>query len=74
MASCYRDDASFSDPAFADLEGWNIGAMWRMLCERGKDLELIFQDVEANDTTGSAHWEADYTFSVTSRQQGPQCD
>lgn len=42
--------------------------MWRMLCERGKDLRIEFRDVEADDRTGSAHWEAWYTFSATGKQ------
>lgn len=66
MAACYAPDATFQDPVFR-LEGWRIGAMWRMLCERGKDLRLEFRDVVANDDRGSAHWEAWYTFSGTRR-------
>jgi len=41
--------------------------MWHMLCERGKDLTLTFTNVRADDQTGSAHWEAAYTFSKTGR-------
>lgn len=67
MAACYHPEVQFSDPAFPDLKGWRVAAMWRMLCERGKDLELTFSDVEANDTTGSAKWEAKYTFGATGR-------
>jgi len=39
-----------------------------MLCERGKDLEIEFRDVVADETTGSAHWDAHYTFSATGRK------
>jgi hypothetical protein len=42
--------------------------MWRMLCERGKDLKIEFRDIEADESTGSAHWEAWYTFSATGRR------
>ncbi len=42
--------------------------MWRMLCLRGADLELTFSDVTADDSTGSARWEAIYTFSATGRR------
>jgi len=38
-----------------------------MLCERGQDLRVVVSRVEAGDTTGSAHWDADYTFSATGR-------
>lgn len=68
MADCYRPDAHFSDPAFPHLEGSKISAMWRMLCLRGKDLELTFSDIAADDSTGSAKWEAVYTFGQTGRK------
>lgn len=63
MASCYHQDVVFSDPVFTELHGWKAKAMWRMLCERGKDLELQYSEVRAEGDSGSAHWEADYTFS-----------
>lgn len=65
MASCYHKDVTFGDPAFTHLEGWKASAMWRMLCERGKDLELEFRDIEADEEKGKAFWEAHYTFSAT---------
>ncbi len=68
MAKCYHQNVEFSDPAFPDLKGDRARAMWRMLTERGKDLRLEFRDVRADDRTGSAHWEAWYTFSVTGRK------
>lgn len=68
MASCYHPAATFSDPAFPDLKGPQCGAMWRMLTERATDLEIRFRDVRADDTSGSAHWEADYTFATTGRK------
>lgn len=42
--------------------------MWRMLCARGKDLRLEYSDVKGDANSGSAHWEAWYTFSATGRQ------
>jgi SnoaL-like domain len=66
MTACYAPDAHFADPVF-DLDGDGIGAMWSMLCERGKDLTLEWRDVRADDVTGSAHWEPRYTFSATGR-------
>lgn len=68
MAACYAPDARFSDPVFTDLRGEEVGAMWRMLCERGKDLELTYADVAADAEGGSASWQADYTFSTTGRK------
>jgi len=67
MASCYGPDPRFSDPVFPDLRGVQVAAMWRMLCERGKDLEIESSGIITNATNGSAHWEAHYTFSATGR-------
>ena len=66
MAACYAPDAHFRDPVF-ELDGGDIGAMWAMLCERGKDLTIVWRDIRADDATGRAHWEADYTFGATGR-------
>ena len=65
MAACYHPDAEFSDPAFPGLRGARVTSMWRMLCERGTDLEITFRDVQADDRTGRAQWEARYTFSMS---------
>ena len=65
MAECYHPEATFKDEAF-DLKGKKqIGSMWRMLIERGTDLKMEFSNIQANDSTGKAHWEAWYTFSST---------
>ena len=44
--------------------------MWQMLCasQKGKDFKVVASGIEANDTKGSAHWEAFYTFSKTGRK------
>jgi ketosteroid isomerase-like protein len=68
MAACYHPAVEFSDEVFQGLKGERAVAMWRMLCERGKDLRIEFRDVAADDTTGKAHWEAWYTFSATGRK------
>lgn len=62
MRAAYAPDAEFSDPAFPNLKGAAVGDMWTMLCEQAKDFRLEFRDVKADDTTGSAHWEAWYLF------------
>ncbi|MCA9933009.1 MAG: nuclear transport factor 2 family protein [Anaerolineales bacterium] len=64
MIACYHPDIHFSDPVFTDLQGKQAMAMWHMLCERGKDLQITFSGVQAQETTGQAHWEATYTFST----------
>ena len=68
MVACYADDVWFSDPVFHDLRGPRAGAMWRMLTARATSLEVTFANVRADDTTGSAHWEARYVFSATGRR------
>ena len=67
MAACYAPDATFSDPVFPALRGPAVGAMWRMLCERGTDLRIETGGIEADSARGSARWEAWYTFSATGR-------
>jgi ketosteroid isomerase-like protein len=64
MSAAYAPDAHFHDPAFGDLEGEEIGAMWRMLTGRAKDLKIELLEHEADEGTGSAHWIARYTFST----------
>jgi ketosteroid isomerase-like protein len=68
MASCYHDEVEFSDAVFPHLHGARANAMWRMLCERAKDLEISVSGIHADERTGNAHWEARYTFSQTGRK------
>lgn len=68
MIACYHPDVEFSDNVFRDLHGPRAGAMWRMLAERGKDLTVSVRDVRADDASGSAHWDARYTYSATGRK------
>jgi ketosteroid isomerase-like protein len=64
-AECYAMDARFRDIAF-DLEGRSeIAAMWHLVCSRG--VEITYRFVRADEATGSASWEAHYTFSKTGR-------
>lgn len=67
MAQCYHTDAQFSDSVFRNLNRAETVAMWTMLCKRARDFDLQFSAVQADDTTGQAHWEAHYTFSKTGR-------
>ncbi|MDX6625134.1 MAG: hypothetical protein QOE56_123 [Solirubrobacterales bacterium] len=64
MTACYAPGAHFRDPAFGDLEGDDVGAMWRMLTGRAKDLEIDLHEHEAGEASGSAHWIARYTFAT----------
>jgi len=68
MAACYHPEARFSDPVFHDLSASEAGAMWVMLCSRGKDLRIEFRIDSANENSGQVHWEAWYTFSATGHQ------
>jgi ketosteroid isomerase-like protein len=68
MARCYTDDVVFEDPAFGELHGEDARGMWRMLCARAQDLQVTVTDIEADDTRGSARWEALYTFTQTGRK------
>ena len=65
MQDCYAENATFSDPVFENLNVAEVKAMWEMLITRGKDLQLEFSNVEANETMGSAEWIATYTFSAS---------
>jgi ketosteroid isomerase-like protein len=67
MAACYHAEARFSDPAFPDLRGADIAAMWAMLCDRAQEFSLTFSAVSAEGDRGSAHWEPKYLFSKTGR-------
>ena len=72
MATCYAQDATFNDPAFSLRGQCEVAGMWRMLCgaTRAKglaDWALEFNNVQARDNTGTAHWEAHYKFSATGR-------
>jgi ketosteroid isomerase-like protein len=67
MQACYAPEATFEDAVFR-LRGKEVGAMWHMLCEGGRDLTLTYSGLDADDTTGRAHWEARYTFSSTGRK------
>ena len=68
MQACYADNVEFSDNAFPGLKGKRAKAMWHMLIIAGKDMQLTFTNVKANETNGSADWTAVYSFSLTGRQ------
>ncbi len=72
MAACYAPDAVFDDEVFSLRGHEQVTGMWRMLSTatkaKGADVwKLTFSGIEADATSGKAHWEADYRFSATGR-------
>ncbi|MBI5840009.1 MAG: nuclear transport factor 2 family protein [Chloroflexi bacterium] len=67
MNACYHPNVVFTDPAFGRLEGRQAFAMWAMLCSRAKDLQVTAGDIRADENTGSAYWEAKYSFGPKRR-------
>lgn len=74
MGECYAPDVRFSDPVFVDLQGGEARAMWLMLCDQGKDLQVRLESCEPTDTGARARWVADYTFSPTKRKVHNEID
>lgn len=69
MVSCYHEEAVFRDPAFGELQREEVKNMWRMLLERSKgELQIQYGNVKADEHSGSANWQADYTFGKTRRK------
>ena len=68
MVSCYHDQIEFQDPAFGVLKGEDAKNMWRMLLSRNKNIGISFNNIHANDTRGSANWQATYVFGPTKRK------
>ncbi len=68
MVALYHEEVIFSDPAFGILHGNRAKNMWRMLIENGKDLEVNFEVISADEKKAKAHWQAKYTFSKTGRR------
>ncbi len=67
MSGCYTSGASFSDPVFPALAGAEVGDMWRMLCARAGGIRVEVAHIIADEATGSADWQAWYSFSATGR-------
>lgn len=68
MAASYADDATFSDPVFPSLSADEVRAMWRMFCTGRNEIAVSFAQVQADDRSGSAHWDAVYRFPKTRRE------
>ena len=72
MARCYAPDAVFDDEVFSLRGRREVAGMWRMLCDatraKGADVwKLQYRDVQADASSGRAHWDAHYRFSATGR-------
>lgn len=67
MATCYADDARFSDPIFPDLDAVEVRAMWMMLLSSGTDLRFTFTVEQESATEGRCVCEAIYTFGKSGR-------
>jgi ketosteroid isomerase-like protein len=67
MAACYSDDVSFADPVFPGLRGSEAGGMWKFLTGGSGALRVELLEHGADDSRGSAHWVAYYTFTRTGR-------
>ena len=69
MAECYAEGVEFEDPAFGQLSGSEVMAMWSMLIQRGgDDLNITFSNVSGDDIGGRATWEATYLFGPKKRR------
>jgi hypothetical protein len=68
MARCYHPQIEFSDPVFPNLKGNEVGAMWSMLIARGKETQITFGEIIANETEGSCKWEAIYPYGPKRRR------
>lgn len=67
MAAAYAANAHFSDPVFPDLNGQEVGNMWKMLTA-GENKDFSIRDVEVTpfDEEGhryKAQWTAHYVFN-----------
>ncbi len=68
MQSLYAEVATFSDPAFQNLNAPQVRNMWEMLLSRSKDLQLEYQILEENAHQIKTQWIATYTFTKTGRK------
>lgn len=68
MQDCYAAHAVFSDPVFRRLDAAQVKSMWEMLLRSAGDIQVSHRQVQADETKGSADWDAVYTFSATGRR------
>ena len=70
MILCYHDDIVFEDAAFGKLEGEKARNMWKMLCSNleNRPFTLNYYNIQVDEYSGSAVWEAEYIFTRTGRK------
>jgi len=68
MTACYHTEAVFDDPLFQNLQGSEIGMMWKMLCLQSGSLEIKADNIQADDESGQADWSAIYEFGKSRRR------
>ena len=68
MSDCYHPEIEFSDPVFEGLQAVDTVHMWHMLCDSAEQFELSHDKVQADDTHGSACWQATYVYPATGRK------
>lgn len=67
IVACYHPEAVFEDPVFGRLSRTELETMWRMLCERGKNSNVMLDRHSATAGAGNAQWTAVYTFGAAGR-------
>ncbi|MDO8774892.1 MAG: nuclear transport factor 2 family protein [Burkholderiaceae bacterium] len=74
MATCYADDVQFQDELFTLNGKHETMGMWNMLISATLNnpaskaaWHLEFSGVQADASSGQAHWDANYLFSATGR-------
>lgn len=68
MNRCYADDIFFFDPAFGQLRGDEVKAMWAMLCKNAQSFSLQFNNIQELDHEYvTCDWVATYLFSKTGK-------
>jgi len=67
MGSHYHEDVTFEDPAFGKLQGEKAAKMWEMLLTSSSP-KITFSDVSTQGDTGSARWQAIYSFGPQKRK------
>lgn len=68
MQRCYGENVIFNDDVFQTLSYKQVCAMWHMLLTSSSDLQLTFENVKADEHSGSCRWTAIYTFALTNRK------
>lgn len=69
MCSCYHEKATFTDPAFGQLNRKQVDGMWTMLLSRKEsDISIEFFDIEANPESGEGRWIATYRYGQKKRR------